>query len=175
MNARSVTLRPARLDDVAYLELWDADPDVFASSGAEATEGSEWRDEIAAAPPWLDILIAEEDGRPFGVLVDIDPAAEETHYWGDCGSGLRAFDIWIGAAADRSRGLGAEMIRLAAARAFSDPAVTAILIDPLLFNQRAIRFYRRFGFKDVGERWFGEDHCLVMRLDRSAFDSAGRR
>lgn len=169
-----VTLRPARLEDAPLLERWDADADVIAASGVEAEEGPDWRDEdwraeIAAAPPWREILIAEEDGRPVGVIVDIDPAAEETHYWGDCGTGLRAFDIWIGAAADRGRGIGAAMMRLAAARAFADPAVSAIVIDPLLSNTQALRFYRRLGFKEVGERWFGADHCLVMRLDRGDF------
>jgi aminoglycoside 6'-N-acetyltransferase len=169
-----VILRLARLGDASLLESWDKDEDVIASSGADAKDGDDWRDEdwrseIAAAPSWRDILIAEENGRPIGVIVDIDPALEETHYWGDCGPGLRAFDIWIGAAADRSRGLGAAMMRLAAARAFTDPRVAAIVIDPLLSNVRAIRFYRRIGFQDVGERWFAEDHCLVMKLSREAF------
>lgn len=166
-----VTLRLARADDAAILEAWDRDADVAASSGEDANDDwrdEDWRQEISAAPPWRDILIAEEDGRPVGAIVDIDPAVEETHYWGDCGAGLRAFDIWIGAPEDRGRGIGAAMMRLAAARAFADPRVKAIMIDPLLSNGRAIRFYEQLGFRKVEERWFGEDLCLVMRLDRIA-------
>lgn len=170
MNGR-VTLRLARADDAAILEVWDRDADVAASSGEDASDDwrdEDWRQEILAAPPWRDILIAEEDGRPVGAIVDIDPALEETRYWGDCQAGLRAFDIWIGAPEDRGRGIGAAMMRLAAARAFADPMVRAIMIDPLLSNMRAIRFYERLGFRHVEERWFGEDRCLVMRLDRVA-------
>lgn len=163
-----VKLRRARVADAALLSEWDRDPGVVAAHGEEESvyRDEEWRAEIEADPPWREILIGEEDGRPFGVVVDIDPALEETRYWGDCGPGLRAFDIWIGAAADRGHGLGSELMRLAIARAFSDPAVIAILIDPLSFNTRAIRFYERCGFRAIERRMFDEDDCLVMRLDR---------
>ncbi|HBS36104.1 MAG TPA: GNAT family N-acetyltransferase, partial [Parvularcula sp.] len=40
----------------------------------------DWRAATAAAPAWRRIPIGEENGRPFGVIVDIDPALEETHY-----------------------------------------------------------------------------------------------
>jgi aminoglycoside 6'-N-acetyltransferase len=167
----TVTLRPARLEDAALLERWDRDADVIASHGVESQADEIWRDEdwraeIAAAPAWRRILIGEENGRPFGAIVDIDPALEETHYWGDCGPGLRAFDTWIGEAKDRGRGLGAAMMRKALAIAFEDPAVEAVIIDPLVSNTRAIRFYERCGFRAVEERWFNGDHCLVMRCNR---------
>ena len=45
------------------------------------------------------------------------------------------------------------------------------MIDPLASNTDAIRFYRRLGFVDEGERCFGDDSddvCLVMRLARDA-------
>jgi len=101
-----------------------------------------------------------------GFLDIIDPRREASRYWGDVPPGLRAIDIWIGAPADRGRGLGAEMMRQAIARCFASRDVTAILIDPLASNARAIRFYERLGFRPVERRWFAEDDCLVMRLDR---------
>ncbi len=167
----AITLRLARPDDAVFLERWDLDPDVIASHGAEMQDDTIWRDEdwraeIAAAHVWRRILIAEKEGRPVGVIVDIDPALEVSHYWGDCGGNFRAFDIWVGEAADRGRDIGAAMMRLAAAQAFADPRVNAILIDPLLSNTRAHRFYERAGFRAVEERTFGSDACLVMRLDR---------
>ncbi len=170
MNA-AITLRLARPEDAVFLERWDLDPDVIASHGEQMQDDTIWRDEdwraeIAAAHAWQRIMIAEEEGRPVGVIVDIDPALEETHCWGECGEGYRAFDIWVGEAADRGRGVGAAMMRLAAAHAFADPHVKAILIDPLLSNTRAHRFYERAGFCAVEERMFDEDNCLVMRLDR---------
>ena len=167
----TITLRPARPDDAVFLERWDRDPDVIASHGVEAQPDEIWRDEdwraeIAIAQDWQRVLIGEEDGRPVGAVIDIDPAREETHYWGDCGPGLRAFDIWIGEAKDRGRGLGSAMMRAALDLAFSDPAVKAVIIDPLTSNTRAIRFYDRCGFYAVEKRWFATDHCLVMRCNR---------
>ena len=45
-----------------------------------------------------------------------------------------------------------------------------IVIDPKVANRRAIEFYRRLGFEDVGVRDFDEDVCLVMRLERARAD-----
>jgi aminoglycoside 6'-N-acetyltransferase len=59
------------------------------------------------------------------------------------------------------------MMQLAIARCFADAAVEAIVIDPLASNSRAIRFYQRLGFKPVELRDFGEDRCLVHRLERA--------
>ena len=41
-----------------------------------------------------------------------------------------------------------------------------ILIDPLASNVRAHAFYERLGFRFVERRCFGDDECLVYRLDR---------
>ena len=57
-------------------------------------------------------------------------------------------------------------------RAFADPAVNAIVIDPLNTNTSAHRFYHRLGFRDVGRQVFNdEDDCLVMRLDRATWEA----
>jgi len=58
------------------------------------------------------------------------------------------------------------MMRLAIARCFAVPDVSAILIDPLESNVRAHPFYERLGFRSVERRRFGDDECLVYRLDR---------
>jgi aminoglycoside 6'-N-acetyltransferase len=159
-------LRDARLDDVPILERWDADPDVSAESGDD--DAFDWAAEIPRVVPWREILVAEEDGRPVGVLQLIDAAEEESHYWGDVPPDVWAIDIWIGDAADRGRGIGEQMMRLALDRCFARPGVSTVLIDPLVRNESAIRFYERLGFVAVGERWFDTDHCLVMRFDRPA-------
>jgi aminoglycoside 6'-N-acetyltransferase len=61
------------------------------------------------------------------------------------------------------------MMQLALARCFSDARVRAVLIDPLLDNVRAQRFYERLGFCPIGRRRFGADDCLVHRLDRGTW------
>jgi aminoglycoside 6'-N-acetyltransferase len=159
-----VSLRSATVADVPLLEYWDAQPHVIAATGDD--DIADWRDELEPTRPWAAHLIAEEAGRPVGIVQIIDPALEETHYWGDCGPGLRAIDIWIGEAADLGRGIGTQMMGLALDRCFDEPDVTAVIIDPLAANVRARRFYERLGFVEVGPRRFGTDDCVVYRIER---------
>jgi glyoxylase-like metal-dependent hydrolase (beta-lactamase superfamily II)/RimJ/RimL family protein N-acetyltransferase len=161
-------LRPATLDDLDLLRRWDEQPHVIACDPSEDDDWA-WEVELARHPDWREQLIGEIDGRPIGCVQIIDPAREESHYWGDVPADLRAIDIWIGAETDLSRGYGTAMMRLALARCFADPAVSAVLIDPLAANVRAHRFYERLGFKFVERRRFNDDDCFVYRLDRADF------
>ena len=162
-------LRDATLDDVEHLTRWDQDPVVRAASGDD--DLADWAAEISGADEWTQILIAEVDGRPIGTVQLIDPALEHTHYWGEVEPDLRALDIWIGEAGDRDRGYGTEMMVQALDRCFAEPEVTAVLIDPLVSNTDAHRFYQRLGFVPLEERTFGEERCLVHRLERATWNS----
>lgn len=168
-----LTIRIATLADVPALERWDREPSVIACvtddpASAQAFAGAVWADEIAANSDLACYYIAELDGRPIGAMQVIDPHLEPTHYWGEIEPGLRAIDIWIGDEADRSKGYGGVMMRSVIDACFADPAVNAIIIDPLNSNTEAHRFYRRLGFKAVGRQLFnGEDDCLVHRLERA--------
>ena len=158
-----VTLRPATLGDLELLRHWDEQPHTVAS---DPDDDWGWETELARNPPWREQLIAEVDGRPVGFLQIIDPAEEDSHYWGDAPPNLRAIDIWIGEASDLNRGYGTAMMKQAIARCFAAPEVTAILIDPLASNTAAHRFYERLGFRFVDRRQFGGDDCFVYRLER---------
>ena len=158
-----VTLRPATLGDLELLRHWDEQPHTVAS---DPDDDWGWETELARKPPWREQLIAEVDGRPVGFLQIIDPAEEDSHYWGDAPPNLRAIDIWIGEASDLNRGYGTAMMKQAIARCFAAPEVTAILIDPLASNTAAHRFYERLGFRFVDRRQFGGDDCFVYRLER---------
>jgi aminoglycoside 6'-N-acetyltransferase len=160
-----MNLRPATLDDLSLLQHWDEQPHVLAS---DPNDDWGWEVELGRNPDWREQLIAEVDGRPIGFVQIIDPAREDGHYWGDVPANLRAIDIWIGEDADLGKGYGTTMMRLALSRCFADPAVSAVLIDPLANNTRAHRFYERLGFRFVEPRRFGEDECFVYRLDREA-------
>jgi aminoglycoside 6'-N-acetyltransferase len=156
---------------VPTLQRWDKDPDVISATTDDSTADTafdhiDWPSEIAADSDVSVHLIAELDGRPIGGMQVIDPHREPTHYWGDCAEHLRAVDIWIGDPADRNRGYGTEMMRLAIEQCFAEPDVTAILIDPLATNMDAHRFYKRLGFEFVERRVFGDDDCFVYRLER---------
>lgn len=160
-------LRQATTADADLLRRWDEEPRVQAASGDDPAE--DWDAVLGEDSPFSEILIAEHDGRPIGALRIIDPAQEETHYWGDVPDNLRAIDVWIGAAADRGRGFGTCMMTLAINRCFAAPRVSAILIDPLATNTAAHRFYERLGFRFVEQRRFGNDECCVYRLERQSW------
>jgi aminoglycoside 6'-N-acetyltransferase len=158
MNLRSAT--PADLD---LLQHWDEQPHVISS---DPNDDWGWEVELERNPDWREQLIAEIDGRPIGFIQIIDPAREDSHYWGDVAADLRAIDIWIGEEADLGKGHGTKMMQFALARCFADPAVTAVLLDPLASNTRVHRFYERLGFQFVERRRFGDDDCFVYRLNR---------
>jgi aminoglycoside 6'-N-acetyltransferase len=159
-----IELRRAGPDDLRLLRSWDEKPHVIAS---DPNDEWEWEVELGRSPAWREQLIAQLDGRPIGFVQIIDPALEESHYWGDVPGGLRAIDIWIGEESDLGKGYGTEIMTAALERCFADPEVTAVLIDPLESNKASHRFYERLGFRFVERRRFGDDDCFVYRLDRS--------
>ena len=97
-------------DDILLLGNWDEQPHVKAS---DPNSDWEWEAELRRRPDWREQLIYEEESRPIGFVQIIDPAREDSHYWGDVAADLRAIDIWIGLEQDLNKGYGSEMMRLA--------------------------------------------------------------
>ena len=160
-------LRHATAADIDTLKYWDTKPHVSESGGED--DWYDWDEEIPVESDYSEILVAEDDGRAVGVVQIIDPAREETHYWGDVAPNLRAIDIWIGEESDLSRGYGTAMMRIALERCFSAPEVTAVLLDPLAGNTGAHRFYERLGFLKIEERVFESELCFVYELKRGRY------
>lgn len=167
MPAPLITLRHATPADLALLRHWDEQEHVIDS---DPNDDWNWETELQKTPDWREFLIAEADERSIGFVQIIDPELEETHYWGNVPSGLRALDIWIGEKDDLGKGYGTVMMRLAIERCFKSPEVTAILIDPLISNTDAHRFYERMGFVFLREERFGEDECKVYELSRTKWN-----
>ncbi len=159
-----INLRPATIEDIEILHYWDTKPHVQASTGQD--ENIDWTHELTNAADWQEILIAELGNEPIGVLQIMDPHLEVTHYWGEIEPNHRAIDIWIGEEDNLSKGYGTDMMRKGIIRCFKDLDVSAIVIDPLVTNERAIKFYEKLGFNIIEQRMFGEDNCYVMRLNR---------
>lgn len=165
----AVRLRPATPADLDTLRAWDTQPHVIA---ADPNDDWNWQTELQRNPDWREQLVAELDGRAIGFVQIIDPARENSHYWGAIEPKLRAIDIWIGEPDCLGRGFGTQIMTLAIERSFANADVTAILVDPLATNTGAHRFYERLGFLPVGPRRFGLDDCLVYRLDRDAWTAS---
>lgn len=158
-----MNFRTANIDDLPLLQHWDKQQHVI---DCDPDEDWDWAYELYRFPEWREQLIAEVNERPIGFVQIINPAEEESHYWGDVSQNLRAIDIWIGEKNDLGKGHGTIMMKLAIARCFKNRKVTAILIDPLASNTRAIRFYKKIGFQFVVQRNFGESNCMVYQLTR---------
>ncbi|GAA4277427.1 GNAT family N-acetyltransferase [Aquimarina mytili] len=158
-----ITLRIATINDLDLLEYWDKQQHVIDS---DPDEDWDWENELLKFPEWREQLIAELDGRPIGCIQIIDPAEEESHYWGNIPRNLRAIDIWIGEKEDLGKGYGSKMMEMAVDRCFKNPEVVSILIDPLESNHDAIRFYENFGFTFIEKRSFNSSDCLVYQLSR---------
>lgn len=162
-------LRKATLTDIPLLSHWDRQPHVIACDPGGIGDDDDWTHELSHDSEWQELLISEVDGEPIGFLQIIDPALEDTHYWGDVPPNLRALDIWIGEAYNLNKGYGTIMMKSAFEKCFHDPKVTAIIIDPLKFNTSAHRFYERLGFQFVEERTFEETECFVYELTRASW------
>jgi aminoglycoside 6'-N-acetyltransferase len=166
-----ITLRQATIDDLDLLQYWDKQQHVIDS---DPDDDWNWAIELQRSPDWRAQLIAEINARPIGFIQIIDPAREETHYWGSVPKNLRAIDIWIGEKHNLGKGYGTEIMTRAIQRCFQDKKIDCILIDPLESNTAAIRFYKRLGFKYVEQRRFGNSVCAVHELTRQGWqDLAG--
>ncbi len=163
-----ICLRHATIDDLALVKHWDRQQHVI---DADPDDDWDWEYQLKRFPEWREQLIAELDGRPIGFIQIIDPAEEETHYWGDVPENFRAIDIWIGEKEDLGKGYGTVMMKLAFERCFQKNEVKAILIDPLVTNINAIRFYQRLGFKFVEKRRFEDVDCMVHQLTRQDWEA----
>ena len=166
-----LVLRKATLADLELVSSWDEQPHVLES---DPNDDWGWEQELDREVEWREQLIAEAGGIPIGFVQIIDPAREDSHYWGEIAADLRAIDIWIGEATYLGRGYGTQMMQLALQRCFADARVGAVLIDPLASNVRAQRFYARLGFVALGRRRFGLDDCLVMQLQRADWSARQR-
>ncbi len=162
-----ITLRKATLDDLDLLQYWDTQPHVIA---AAPDSDWAWGAELSRNDPWQEILIAERESKPIGVLQIIDPFREASHYWGAVEPDMRAIDIWIGEKENLGKGYGTQMMQRAFERCFADPAVKGILIDPLASNTRARHFYETLGFSFVEYRHFDDDLCAVYFLSRKKWE-----
>jgi aminoglycoside 6'-N-acetyltransferase len=162
-----IALRLATHTDNPLLDAWDAEPVIAAS---DPIDDGDWAQTLAEVG--LENLMAELDRRPIGFIQIIDLGRDAARSWGPSQPGFMAIDIWIGDADMRGHGHGRAMMALAINQCSSDSAIHTILIDPVVAKTDAIAFCAEMGFSPRETRRFGDDECLIMRIEHSAKEAA---
>jgi aminoglycoside 6'-N-acetyltransferase len=140
------SLRPVVVpDDVDTLLEWHADPDVIRYWDDETFT----RDELVARllSSEVDAFIIELEATPVGYIQAWQSDAEQ-------GGGV---DMFL-APGFRGQGIGPDAGRALAEHLRRDRRWTYVTADPYLWNERALRAWRRAGFVPVEERPPDEHH-----------------
>ena len=166
--------RPLAFADLPLVHEWLGRPHVaeWWSEQPSLDEMSvEFAEHLDAAHSTQSYLAYMND-EPIGfiqsyVVVDSDPG-----WWDDeTDPGARGIDQFLGSAYQLGQGIGSAMVRAFVDGLFRDPAVTKVQTDPDVRNERAIRAYRRAGFREVGEALTPDGASLLMVRMRCVWQS----
>ena len=148
LRGAQTVLRPATDADAPMLVAWHDDPEVSRYWDDETYTLESMLRELhdEGVEPW----IVEADGEPVGYIQSwVDETAEP-------GSGLDMFLV----PSARGRGLGPDAARTLALHML-ERGWAAVHVDPYVWNEPAVRAWRRAGFEPVGER--DADDCRTSR------------
>jgi len=143
---KRIYLRPVEKDDLALIRKWANDPEVRGLTGETApmtpAGAEEYLDRLSRDPNrvWF-MVVVKESGRAIGEtgLLRMFPAWRTT----DLSIILGEKDAW-------GQGYGTETIRLMLDYAFGYLNFHRVAIGVVGFNQSALRFYEKIGFKQEG-------------------------
>lgn len=159
------TLRAMVRDDLPMVADWLATPHLRAWWGDPAEQLALVTDDLDE--PLIDQQIAALGPRPFGYMQSYPVHAwpENAPHLIDAPEGTMAVDCFVGPPDMIGQGHGSAMLRIYA-RHLLGTGAPRVVIDPDPDNERAVRAYRRAGFRDVAQRPDAEgDMTLVMRFD----------
>lgn len=142
-------IRLAEVADAELLVQWHDDPEVARYWDDERFT----RDEMVARLQRAEVeaYIVEADGEPVGYL----------QVWSEDDAG--GIDMFLVPSA-RGRGLGPDAARAVARSLRAARGWSRVTVDPYLWNDAAIRAWRRAGFRDLGERDPDEEHTARWLL-----------
>jgi RimJ/RimL family protein N-acetyltransferase len=144
----SVYLRPAEREDIPLFVRWFND---YATSRTLSIRAPM---SMTAEEQWFERAVANQgkDGYHFVacLLADDRPIGTVGLFDLDHVNGTAGLGITIGAAADRGRGHGTDMLKALLAFGFASLRLERIELDAYTFNEDAHRLYRRVGFVDEG-------------------------
>jgi aminoglycoside 6'-N-acetyltransferase len=155
ISGRLTRLRPATADDAELLVAWHADPRIARYWDWEAYTRETMLS--ALAEPDEEPYVIEAEGRPVGFI----------QAWWEPGVESAGVDMFLVPEA-RGRGLGPDAAR-ALAKALLERGWGRVTTDPYLWNERAVRAWRRAGFRDLEEREPDQGHThrwLLMVFER---------
>jgi aminoglycoside 6'-N-acetyltransferase len=142
-------VRPAVEADADLLVHWHADRDVARYWDDETFTRVQMLERLRRRE--VDAFVVEENGEPVGYL-QVWHEREE--------SGLDMFLI----PRARGRGLGPDAGRAVARHLLGRQDRRRVTVDPYLWNDAAVRAWRRAGFRDVEEREPDADHAARWLL-----------
>ena len=165
-NAASITIRPARPDDAVCLGVLSTQVylDTYAPAGIRSgiardvlANHSVARYEALLADPSRTILLAECDGCVVAFSVTADAARLESR------PGVAAAELERLYVQEpfTGRGVGRDLLRHAE-KAAAARGAEMLWLTAWVGNQRALRFYPRCGYDDLGETMYifeGESHA----------------
>lgn len=165
----TLSFRPLEERDFPMLHEWVRRPHV-AQWWSEPSTLEDIKEEYL---PTLDgrsstkAFIASLDDEPIGFIQVYVVQGSGDGWWEDeTDAGARGIDQFLADAARLNQGLGTAMIKAFVDRLFQDTAVSKVQTDPSPENARAIRCYRKVGFKDVGEVMTPDGPALLMLCER---------
>jgi aminoglycoside 6'-N-acetyltransferase len=143
------TVRPANDDDVDMLVAWHEDPEVARFWDGETFTREEMHQRLARSD--VESFVVEEGSTPLGYL-------QVWHEGEDTG-----LDMFLVPEA-RGRGLGSDAARAVASHLVAAGRCSRVTVDPYVWNEPAVRAWRRAGFVDVEEREADEGHTAPWLL-----------
>jgi RimJ/RimL family protein N-acetyltransferase len=154
LTGESVHLRPVKPEDVACIQRWCNDPEIMKLTGEVEPMSRE------DAEAYLRRLTGDEDRLWFIVALK-----ENGKAIGEAGL-LRIFPAWkttdlsiiIGEKGEWGKGYGTEAARLLLDHAFGPLGLHRVAIGVVGFNERAISFWEKLGFRREGVQRDGYLH-----------------
>jgi aminoglycoside 6'-N-acetyltransferase len=152
IRGEATVLRPAVDADADLLVAWHDDPEIARYWDDERFKREELLGRLRR--PDVEAYIVEADGEPVGYL----------QVWQEGSAG--GLDMFLVPGA-RGRGLGSDAGGALARHLRDERAWRRVTVDPYLWNEPAIRAWRRAGFVDLDEHEPDDDHTarwLVMEF-----------
>ena len=144
----SVYLRPAERDDLPMFVGW------FNDYAMSRTLGIRSPMSLAMEEQWFERAVADQEKTRYHfvacLLADDRAIGTIGLFELDLNNGSAGLGLSIGAAADRGRGHGTDMLRALLGFAFGHLRLERVWLDVYDFNPDARRVYQRVGFLDEG-------------------------